>query len=144
MKGVDGHLLVYVSMIGAPVWSVFGDSSVEGSSADSSFVVLSVKEPVEESVDDGVTEDPFVDEASEDWSAVDGPYVEELSEDDVVSEDWASEDWSAVDGPSLESSSLSGLDLDSWVLDFQIGLLLTFWMLATTMRSVLLVGLGTQ
>ena len=144
MKGVDGHLLVDVSMIGAPVWSVTGDSSVEDSSADSSFVVLSVKEPVEESVDDGVTEDPFVDEASEDWSAVDGPYVEELSEDDVVSEDWASEDWSAVDGPSLESSSLSGLDLDSWVLDFQIGLLLTFWMLATTMRSVLLVGLGTQ
>ena len=118
MKGVDGHLLVDVSMIGAPVWSVFGDSSVEDSSADSSFVVLSVKEPVEESVDDGVSEDPFVDEASEDWSA--------------------------VDGPSLESSSLSGLDLDSWVLDFQIGLLLTFWMLATTMRSVLLVGLGTQ
>ena len=75
---------------------------------------------------------------------MDGPYVEELSEDDGVSEDWASEDWSAVDGPSLESSSLSGLDLDSWVLDFQIGLLLTFWMLATTMRSVLLVGLGTQ
>ena len=144
MKGVDGHLLVDVSMIGAPVWSVFGDSSVEGSSADSSFVVLSVKEPVEESVDDGVTEDPVVDEASEDWSAVDGPYVEELSEDDEVSEDWASVDWSAVDGPSLESSSLSGLDLDSWVLDFQIGLLLTFWMLATTMRSVLLVGLGTQ
>ena len=61
-----------------------------------------------------------------------------------VSEDWASVDWSAVDGPSLESSSLSGLDLDSWVLDFQIGLLLTFWMLATTMQSVLLVGLGTQ
>ena len=75
---------------------------------------------------------------------MDGPYVEELSEDDEVSEDWASVDWSAVDGPSLESSSPNGLDLDSCVLDFQIGLLLTFWMLATTMRSVLLVGLGTQ
>ena len=42
------------------------------------------------------------------------------------------------------TSSPNGLDLDSCVLDFQIGLLLTFWMLATTMRSVLLVGLGTQ
>ena len=66
MKGVAGHLLDNCSMIGAPVWFVAGDSSVEGSSADSSFVVLSVKEPVEESVDDGVSEDPFVDEASED------------------------------------------------------------------------------
>ena len=67
MKGVAGHLLGNCSMIGAPVWSlVAGDSSVEDSSADSSFVVLSVKEPVEESVDDGVSEDPFVDEASED------------------------------------------------------------------------------
>ena len=119
MKGVAGHLLDNCSMIGAPVWSlVAGDSSVEGSTDDPAFVVSTLKEPVEESVDDGVTEDPFVDEASEDWSA--------------------------VDGPSLESSSLCGLDLDSWVLDFQIGLLLTFWMLATTMRSVLLVGLGPQ
>ena len=51
---------------------------------------------------------------------MDGPYVEELSEDDGVSEDWASEDWSAVES---SSSSLSGLNLDSWVLMFQKSLL---------------------
>ena len=66
MKGVVGHLLVDCSIIGALVWFVAGDSSVEGSTADSSFVVSTPKEPVEESVDDGVSEDPFVDEASED------------------------------------------------------------------------------
>ena len=53
-------------MIGALVWFVAGDSSVEGSTDDPAFVVSTLKEPVEESVDDGVSEDPFVDEASED------------------------------------------------------------------------------
>ena len=111
MKGVLGHLLVDCSMIGAPAgWSVPGDSSVVGSSADSSFVVSTVT-------------DGFVDWASVDGASVDGASVEELSVDDVVSEDRAfvdeaSEDWSAV-----ESSSLSGLNLDSWVLNFQKSLL---------------------
>ena len=58
MKGVVGHLSMDFSMIGASVWSVAGDSSVESSTDDGSFVVSTVT-------------DEFVD-----WVSVDGVLVD--------------------------------------------------------------------